>query len=249
MNILINAFADEKSFEIRSHGYENLTIPDSLKLEDVKLVEADENTLAIKPTGVEADNVTLVNQSQKYIICDEIGLVPISGMKYTAELSVIMLRGGKMLVHLMNGVLAVKVGDKLTGVFAGEEFANVMVRADRLNWVSAQRLQGAIVASAESKRKEERSDFDNLFYRYTFDFEQFVQVGTIDSDDFYFTLIKDKAIDISHGFIAGKLKAIEDDRAKKKYALERAEFLDSMYKSAVACNYDNTGALVDSSAN
>lgn len=245
MNILINAFTGEKSFEVRSHGYENLVIPDNLKLEDVELAEADEHTLAIKPTGADVDNTSLVMKSQKYIICDEIGLVPISGLKYTAELSVIMLKGGKMLVHLMNGVLAVKVGDKLTGVFAGESFSNVMVRGDKINWVSAQRLQGAIVSIGEFHRDDE-SDFDKLFYTFAFDFEQFVQVGTIDSDDFYLTLTKDKAIDISRGFIAGKLKAIEDDRAKKQYTIERAEFLDSMYKSATACNYDETGALVES---
>lgn len=209
-SILINTLNDSNETEYpiaHCHGYKKLSIPEQIGLETVTLAEApsDKETLAITKNDEVLAVEDAMNSAQKYIICDEIGIVPIATMKYTSEFSVIFLKGGKMLIHLLDGVVAVRVKDTIVAVGVGQ-YSSVPVNIATVQFKSTQDIEGLFNYPSKDKF--------NLTVVYPFEFEHFVQMGAY-NDGFHVHFYKDRDIDISRGYIGGILKKMTEEEDAK----------------------------------
>lgn len=195
----------------KSHGYKKLEISEDVKMASPITYESDGETLKVV---VDKSINTKVDEPQFTFICREFGLHGFS-KGVSADISVIFLDDGNMLVTLYDGSLILNYEDDLIQPIVGEH-DELPVIAGNILWINADYLLA-------------HKEFfgSNLHQVYTQDFEYFFTVkGQEVNNMSSFTMrpFRSMYIDLSCGYIA----MLEEQQRVKDEAREVKKMTKAM---------------------
>ena len=210
-----------KEYGLKSHGYKTLKIEDSVLESNLTpvILEADDATSSLVLKAIESDGTDPVKNAHKYFICKEFGLTNlVSKDKNVANVDIIFLEKGYMLVHVTNGLVCVNATNKSgestpLAVFCGDNFSSA-IDINEIKWTDANNLLSYITGMGK-----------DYYSRFPYEFQHtLILGGSTGSFSFYFKELFVKVRDLSLGWVATvKQEALAKEQSKTINA-----FLDSM---------------------